>query len=146
MFQLVLTRLFVFGFCVGTYVLVITSRKEVGTYLGYPVFRVMSMKFLSCTGDLRNLNNQQVSFTLQLNFISKLYEAPLEVLSFNCFIKPLLYRKKTTLTSRHCWESWRRLPACIIPTKLILRWSMFSFIVYWAPIICLSHAKTFFLF
>nr|XP_043636088.1 phosphoinositide phosphatase SAC8 isoform X2 [Erigeron canadensis] len=43
----------------GTYLLVITSRKEVGAYLGYPVFRVMSMKFLSCNGDLRNLTNQQ---------------------------------------------------------------------------------------
>ncbi|KAL4557920.1 hypothetical protein LXL04_036114 [Taraxacum kok-saghyz] len=43
----------------GTFVLVITSRKEVGTYLGYPVFRVMSMKFLSCNEGLRNLTNQQ---------------------------------------------------------------------------------------
>ncbi|GJZ84660.1 phosphoinositide phosphatase SAC8 isoform X1 [Tanacetum coccineum] len=43
----------------GTYVLVITSRKEVGTYLGFPVFRVTSMKFLSCNEDLRNLTNQQ---------------------------------------------------------------------------------------
>ncbi|XP_023734844.1 phosphoinositide phosphatase SAC8 isoform X1 [Lactuca sativa] len=43
----------------GTYVLVITSRKEVGTYLGYPVFRVISMKFLSCNEGLSNLNNQQ---------------------------------------------------------------------------------------
>ncbi|KAM0027760.1 putative phosphatidylinositol-3,4-bisphosphate 4-phosphatase [Helianthus debilis subsp. tardiflorus] len=43
----------------GTYVLVITSRKEVGAYLGYPVFRVMSMKFLSCNEGLKNLTNQQ---------------------------------------------------------------------------------------
>lgn len=43
----------------GTYVLVITSRKEVGTYLGYSVFRVMSMKFLPCNEGLRNLTNQQ---------------------------------------------------------------------------------------
>ncbi|XP_071738480.1 phosphoinositide phosphatase SAC8 isoform X2 [Rutidosis leptorrhynchoides] len=43
----------------GTYVLVITSHKEVGTYLGYPVSRVISMKFLSCNGDVRNLTNQQ---------------------------------------------------------------------------------------
>ncbi|XXG44491.1 hypothetical protein AAC387_Pa01g4281 [Persea americana] len=32
----------------GTYVLVITSCKEVGTYLGFPIFRVMSLKFLAC--------------------------------------------------------------------------------------------------
>ncbi|KAJ9180560.1 hypothetical protein P3X46_008784 [Hevea brasiliensis] len=37
----------------GTYVLVITSRKEVGAFLGSPVFRIMSMKFLSCNEALR---------------------------------------------------------------------------------------------
>lgn len=41
----------------GTYVLVITSRKEVGNYLGFPVFRVTSMKFLSCNEASRNLTN-----------------------------------------------------------------------------------------
>lgn len=45
---------------VGTYVLVITSRKEVGNYLGFPVFRVTSMKFLSCNEASRNLTNQEV--------------------------------------------------------------------------------------
>ncbi|KAK9290473.1 hypothetical protein L1049_008643 [Liquidambar formosana] len=43
----------------GTYVLVITSRKEVGTYLGCPVFRVMSMKFLSCNEALRFSTSQE---------------------------------------------------------------------------------------
>ncbi|KAM7526495.1 hypothetical protein LguiA_016397 [Lonicera macranthoides] len=43
----------------GTHVLVITSRKEVGTYLGFPVFRVMSMKFLSCNKAARFLTNQE---------------------------------------------------------------------------------------
>ncbi|KAI3759859.1 hypothetical protein L1987_50242 [Smallanthus sonchifolius] len=43
----------------GTYILVITSCKEVGTYLGYPVLRVMSMRFLSCNEGLKNLTNQQ---------------------------------------------------------------------------------------
>ncbi|XP_062166723.1 phosphoinositide phosphatase SAC8 [Alnus glutinosa] len=37
----------------GTYVLVITSRKDVGAFLGFPVFRVMSMKFLCCNEALR---------------------------------------------------------------------------------------------
>ncbi|XP_075103171.1 phosphoinositide phosphatase SAC8 isoform X1 [Nicotiana tabacum] len=32
----------------GSHILLITSRKEVGNYLGFPVFRVMSMKLLSC--------------------------------------------------------------------------------------------------
>ncbi|XP_020690034.1 phosphoinositide phosphatase SAC8 isoform X3 [Dendrobium catenatum] len=33
----------------GTYILVISSRKEVGTYLGFPVYSAMTMKFLSCS-------------------------------------------------------------------------------------------------
>ncbi|CAN1277059.1 Phosphoinositide phosphatase SAC8 [Linum perenne] len=32
----------------GTYILVITSQKEVGKFLGSPVFRIMSMQFLPC--------------------------------------------------------------------------------------------------
>ncbi|KAH7866717.1 hypothetical protein Vadar_023988 [Vaccinium darrowii] len=42
----------------GTHVLVITSRKEVGSYVGFPVFRVMALKFLSCNEALRLPNNQ----------------------------------------------------------------------------------------
>ncbi|XP_052173172.1 phosphoinositide phosphatase SAC8 isoform X2 [Diospyros lotus] len=44
---------------VGTHVLVITSRREVGNYLGFPVFRVMSMKFLSCNEAMRLSSNQE---------------------------------------------------------------------------------------
>ncbi|XP_042509430.1 phosphoinositide phosphatase SAC8-like [Macadamia integrifolia] len=43
----------------GAYVLVITSQKKVGTYLGFPVFRVMSMKFLSCNEALRHSPSQE---------------------------------------------------------------------------------------
>ncbi|KAK6120251.1 hypothetical protein DH2020_045942 [Rehmannia glutinosa] len=43
----------------GTYLLVITSRKEVGTYIGFPVFRVTSMKFLSCNEASRFLSNHE---------------------------------------------------------------------------------------
>lgn len=43
----------------GTYVLVITSRKEVGNYLGFPIFRVTSMKFLSCNEALRFSTSQE---------------------------------------------------------------------------------------
>ncbi|CAN0846689.1 Phosphoinositide phosphatase SAC8 [Linum grandiflorum] len=37
----------------GTYILVITSQKEVGKFLGSPVFRVMSMQFLPCNEALK---------------------------------------------------------------------------------------------
>ncbi|CAI9758899.1 unnamed protein product [Fraxinus pennsylvanica] len=43
----------------GTHLLVITSRKDVGTYLGFPVFRVTSMKFLSCNEASRFLTSQE---------------------------------------------------------------------------------------
>ncbi|KAK8713993.1 hypothetical protein V6N13_149195 [Hibiscus sabdariffa] len=43
----------------GTYVLVITSRKEVGGFLGFPVYRVESMKFLACNEALRFSNSQE---------------------------------------------------------------------------------------
>ncbi|THG11597.1 hypothetical protein TEA_012058 [Camellia sinensis var. sinensis] len=49
---------FSIGLIGGTYVLVITSRKEVGSYLGFPVFHALSMKFLSCNESLRLSNCQ----------------------------------------------------------------------------------------
>lgn len=38
---------------VGTYMLVIISRKEVGEFLGFPVFRIAAMKFLPCNEALK---------------------------------------------------------------------------------------------
>ncbi|KAM3340480.1 phosphoinositide phosphatase SAC8 [Capsicum galapagoense] len=44
----------------GSHILLITSRKEVGNYLGFPVFLVMSMKFLSCNEEAsRHLTRQE---------------------------------------------------------------------------------------
>ncbi|XP_050243955.1 phosphoinositide phosphatase SAC8 isoform X2 [Quercus robur] len=43
----------------GTYVLVITSRKEVGTFLGFPIFKVTSMTFLSCNEALKFSSYQE---------------------------------------------------------------------------------------
>ncbi|KAG9453480.1 hypothetical protein H6P81_006384 [Aristolochia fimbriata] len=43
----------------GTYVLVITSHEEVGSYLGFPVFRVKSLKFLSCNEALKLSTSQE---------------------------------------------------------------------------------------
>ncbi|KAI3408591.1 uncharacterized protein J3R85_020216 [Psidium guajava] len=37
----------------GTYMLVVTSRKEVGSFHGFPVYRVMSMRFLHCNEGLK---------------------------------------------------------------------------------------------
>ncbi|XP_056686933.1 phosphoinositide phosphatase SAC8 isoform X2 [Spinacia oleracea] len=43
----------------GTYILVITSSKEVGKYHGFPVFRVESIKYLACNQALMKLGAQE---------------------------------------------------------------------------------------
>ncbi|XP_042407785.1 phosphoinositide phosphatase SAC8-like isoform X2 [Zingiber officinale] len=43
----------------GTYVLLITSRKEVGSYLGFPVFNVTSMRVLLCNKALKHSTSQE---------------------------------------------------------------------------------------
>ncbi|KAL7169626.1 hypothetical protein ACSBR2_034627 [Camellia fascicularis] len=57
----------------GIYVLVITSRKEVGSHLGFPVFRVMSMKFLSCNE--ASLSNYQKSDEAYFRTLLKIVES-----------------------------------------------------------------------
>ncbi|MED6130942.1 Phosphoinositide phosphatase sac8 [Stylosanthes scabra] len=44
---------------VGTYAVVITSRKEVGSFLGFPVYRVMSMRVLACNEALKFSTGQE---------------------------------------------------------------------------------------
>lgn len=50
--------------CVGTYVLVITSRQTVGSFLGFPVYRLMSMRLLACNEALRFSDAQEVRFCM----------------------------------------------------------------------------------
>jgi hypothetical protein len=45
---------------VGTYILVITSRKELGTYLGSTIYGVASMRCLNCNEALKELTTQEV--------------------------------------------------------------------------------------
>ncbi|CAL0302629.1 unnamed protein product [Lupinus luteus] len=44
---------------VGTYAIVITSRKEVGSFLGFPVYHLMSMRVLACNETLRFATGQE---------------------------------------------------------------------------------------
>ncbi|KAM2894702.1 hypothetical protein FF1_009908 [Malus domestica] len=53
----------------GNYVLVITSRMEVGTYLGFPVYRVISMRFLSCSEGMKNSTAQEAYFMVLLKTV-----------------------------------------------------------------------------
>ncbi|KZV19616.1 hypothetical protein F511_10519 [Dorcoceras hygrometricum] len=59
----------------GMHVLVITSKKEVGTYLGYPVFVVTSMKFLSCNEASRFLTSQEKSDEAYFMTLLKIVES-----------------------------------------------------------------------
>lgn len=60
----------------GTYILVITSSKEVGKYHGFPVFRVESIKYLACNQALMKLGAQEVRscflFPLKLCFLASI--------------------------------------------------------------------------
>lgn len=47
---------------IGTYLLVITSREKVGTFLGFPIFRITAMKFLPCNDASRFATAQEVRF------------------------------------------------------------------------------------
>ncbi|PNY13658.1 phosphatidylinositide phosphatase SAC1-like protein, partial [Trifolium pratense] len=44
---------------IGTYAIVITSRKEVGSFLGFPVYRLTSMRVLACNEALRFSTSQE---------------------------------------------------------------------------------------
>lgn len=43
----------------GTYIIVITSAKEVGKCLGFPIFRVQSLKYLPCNQAIKQLSPQE---------------------------------------------------------------------------------------
>jgi len=54
----------------GSYVLIITSRKDAGSYQGSPVYHANSMKFLCCNEAIKDLTPQEVwkNYRLACNF------------------------------------------------------------------------------
>ncbi len=55
------SRLSTFPFFLsGSYVLVITSQRDAGSYQGSPVYNVNSMKFLCCNEAIKHLTAQEV--------------------------------------------------------------------------------------
>ncbi|XP_054783870.1 phosphoinositide phosphatase SAC8 isoform X4 [Prosopis cineraria] len=60
---------------VGTYVLVITSRKEVGSFLGFPVYRLMSMRLLACNEALRFSTAQEKKDEAYFRTLLKIVES-----------------------------------------------------------------------
>ncbi|KAL8152599.1 hypothetical protein V2J09_010359 [Rumex salicifolius] len=59
----------------GTYILVITSSKQVGTYVGFPIFRVQSMKFLTCNQASQQLTAQEKKAEAYLKDLLKVVES-----------------------------------------------------------------------
>ncbi|KAF7825526.1 phosphoinositide phosphatase SAC8 isoform X1 [Senna tora] len=60
---------------VGTYVLVITSRKEVGSFLGFPVYRLMSMRLLACNEALKFSTAQEKKDEAYFRTLLKIVES-----------------------------------------------------------------------
>ncbi|PIN17227.1 putative phosphoinositide phosphatase [Handroanthus impetiginosus] len=50
----------------GSYLLVITERECVGSYLGYPIFRIISMKVFPCDHSLKNAPEEQKKMESEL--------------------------------------------------------------------------------
>lgn len=48
----------------GSYLIVITDRECVGSYLGHPIFKVTSLKIFPCDHSVKNSNAEQVSMLL----------------------------------------------------------------------------------
>ncbi|KAJ4764194.1 Phosphoinositide phosphatase family protein [Rhynchospora pubera] len=59
----------------GSYVLVITSRKEIGSYLGSTIYGVASMRFLSCNEALKELATQEKKDEAYFMSLLKIVEA-----------------------------------------------------------------------
>lgn len=53
----------------GSYLIVITERECVGSYLGHPIYKVASLKILPCDHSLNNSSAEQVSLPLLLLLI-----------------------------------------------------------------------------
>ncbi|KAM7529511.1 hypothetical protein LguiB_032921 [Lonicera macranthoides] len=58
----------------GTYVLVITERESVGSYLGHPIFKVSSMKIFPCDHSVKNSSAEQKKLESEFSELLKVAE------------------------------------------------------------------------
>ncbi|KAK9071479.1 hypothetical protein SSX86_010048 [Deinandra increscens subsp. villosa] len=58
----------------GSYLLVITDRESVGTYLGHPIFKVLSLKVFPCDHSLRNSPEEQKRMESEFSRMLKVAE------------------------------------------------------------------------
>ncbi|KAI3519099.1 hypothetical protein L1887_08124 [Cichorium endivia] len=58
----------------GSYLLVITDRESVGTYLGHPFFKVLSLKVFPCDHSLRNSPEEQKRMEAEFSNLLKVAE------------------------------------------------------------------------
>lgn len=66
----------------GSYLLVITERECVGSYLGHPIFKVSSLKIIPCNHSLKNSTDEQV--TGPLVFLFHTYKS-------SCCLEPFVF-------------------------------------------------------
>lgn len=52
-----------FFFLLGSYVIIITERECVGSYMGYPIFKVSSLKILHCNDAVKNFSAEKVNLS-----------------------------------------------------------------------------------
>ncbi|KAL6534458.1 hypothetical protein OROHE_013383 [Orobanche hederae] len=94
----------------GMYILVITSRKEVGTYLGFPVFRVTSLKFLSCNEASRFLTNQEKGDEDYFMTLLKIVEStPGLYYSYGTDMTLSLQRRSKLAKGWNCIPIWKQI-------------------------------------
>ncbi|PWA45930.1 phosphoinositide phosphatase SAC6 [Artemisia annua] len=58
----------------GSYLLVVTDRETVGTYLGYPIFKVTSLRVFPCDHSLRNSPEEQKRMESEFSYLLKVAE------------------------------------------------------------------------
>lgn len=56
----------------GSYLIVITDRECVGSYLGHPIYKATSLKIFPCDQSVKNSNAEQVSLLLLYCFIGSI--------------------------------------------------------------------------
>lgn len=93
---------------VGTYAIVITSRKEVGSFLGFPVYRLMSMRLLACNEALRfSTAQEKKDETFFLTLLKVVESMPGLYYSYETDITLNLHRRSKLVegwTSKPIWK------------------------------------------
>ncbi|WVZ06482.1 hypothetical protein V8G54_019828 [Vigna mungo] len=99
---------------VGTYAIVITSRKEVGSFLGFPVYRLMSMRVLACNDALRYSTAQEKKDEAYfLNLLKVVESMPGLYYSYETDITLNLQRRSKLVDGWTSKPIWKQVGKCL---------------------------------